>query len=84
MERDCLIAHGMSYFLKQRTMECSDLFNVFVCKECGMMALCKNGVYQCAVCNDKQIAKIQIPYALKLLIQQLMSVNILMRLMVKK
>jgi DNA-directed RNA polymerase beta subunit len=35
MERDCVIAHGISEFTKERFMECSDLFRCYSCRECG-------------------------------------------------
>lgn len=37
MERDALLAHGTSYLLKDRLMNCSDYSTAWVCRSCGSL-----------------------------------------------
>jgi DNA-directed RNA polymerase II subunit RPB2 len=83
MERDCVIGHGMSEFTKERLMECSDAFQCYSCRECGMLAIAneKEGIWVCRGCsNTTNFAHIQIPYASKLLMQELETMCIGSRL----
>ena len=77
MERDCLIGYGASMLLNERLMTSSDAFKVNVCEECGLIGhpgWCQN-------CRRKDaLRQLEIPYACKLLIQELQSMNIVPRL----
>lgn len=73
MERDCLIGHGVSMILLERLMLSSDAFNVDVCTSCGLLGYQK----WCPCCqSSRTLASIQVPYAYKLLLQELQSMNI--------
>uniref|UniRef100_A0A6C0KLW7 DNA-directed RNA polymerase n=1 Tax=viral metagenome TaxID=1070528 RepID=A0A6C0KLW7_9ZZZZ len=74
MERDCVAAHGMSEFTKERLMECSDAFRCYSCKDCGLLAVANpvEGIWACRACgNTTNFSHIEIPYAYKLLLQEL-------------
>jgi DNA-directed RNA polymerase II subunit RPB2 len=79
MERDCMIAHGASYFLKERLMDVSDKYSVYICNDCKMICTGNNkeNIYECKKCsNYGDFTKIYIPYACKLLFQELMAMSI--------
>jgi DNA-directed RNA polymerase III subunit RPC2 len=67
MERDCLIGYGATQLLLERLMISSDKFEVNACQECGLMGY--NG--WCTYCkSSKKMAQLTIPYAAKLLFQE--------------
>ena len=86
MERDCVIAHGMSEFTKERLMECSDAFRCFACRDCGLIAVVNpvDGIWNCRGCgNTTNFSPVEIPYAYKLLMQELEAMCISSRIVTK-
>jgi DNA-directed RNA polymerase II subunit RPB2 len=84
MERDCIVAHGASEFLKEIMMEKSDNFECFVCKSCGLLGQVNpgEGKYVCTSCETTtEFAQIRVPYAYKLFLQELESMSICSRLL---
>ena len=83
MEKDSMVAHGCGQFLKERMMEVSDITKVHVCDVCGLFATkaIDKDYYYCKACNNStRISAVNMPYACKLLFQELMSVNVLPRI----
>ena len=93
MERDVMIAHGMTRFCKERMYDVSDKYNVHVCKKCGMIASYNDGkksklhtsgdfsIHLCKTCDNlTDFAKVDIPYAYKLMSQELQTINIVPRI----
>jgi len=73
MERDCMIAHGASRFLKESLFDRSDAYQVIVCNKCGMITSSQE---ECIACAKDKVTTCNIPYAAKLLTQELMSMGI--------
>jgi DNA-directed RNA polymerase II subunit RPB2 len=93
MERDVMIAHGMSRFCRERLYDVSDKYAVHVCKKCGMVASYNDGnknrmyasadftIHHCKTCDNKtDFAKVEIPYAYKLMAQELQTINVVPRI----
>jgi DNA-directed RNA polymerase beta subunit len=84
MEVECNLAHGISSFLKERLVEMSDNYRIFTCKKCGLIANCnpEQDLWLCKSCkNTTHFAEFRIPYAAKLLMQELATMSIGMRFM---
>ena len=104
MERDVLISHGATNFLKESMMDRGDKYYMAVCNTTGMIAIynpAKNlfmspmadgpiqftGSLDGKIMNIENITKfgrsfslVAVPYSMKLLIQELQTANIQMRI----
>eukprot|EP00871_Galdieria_phlegrea_P004629 jgi/Galph1/5167/GphlegSOOS_G3882.1 len=77
MERDCLIGYGASMLIMERLMYSSDVFVAHICSLCGLITQ-KDW---CQTCDTAfYIRPLKMPYACKLLFQELQSMNIWPRL----
>jgi DNA-directed RNA polymerase subunit B len=84
MERDCLIGHGAAMVIKDKLLDESDGTIQYVCgnPKCGHIAMIdRRGMLRCPVCGENgNIHPIQTSYAFKLLLDELMSLGVVMRL----
>lgn len=77
MERDCLIAYGASQLLLERLMHSSDGTSIDICQRCGLFGY--KGY--CQTCKStREVTSMTMPYAAKLLVQELISMNVGVRL----
>ena len=81
MERDAIIAHGSSEFLKERLFKHSDPYQAYICNICGNFAKTST---ECKVCESDEISNTNLPYASKLLILELMAMGIKINMKIKK
>lgn len=88
MERDSLISHGCSSILLDRLCKQSDAYKTVICKKCGFLAepktsnpkTIRNVLHHapyCRVCKSHEhVTDVEIPYATKLLWQELLACHI--------
>ena len=83
MERDCMISHGASRFTKGRLYDASDSYSVHICNKCGLIAAFNKNqqIHICNTCENRTDFKyVEIPYACKLMFQELLTMNIAPRI----
>lgn len=83
MEKDALVAHGASLLLKERFS--SDNIVVHICSKCGAFGirdkLRKREI--CPLCGNSKLEPIEISYASKLLMEELVSLHLFPHLILK-
>ena len=88
MERDVMVGHGMSGFMRESFMTRSDGFQVTVCSRCGAP---RDGDRACGACiaergtdEGGQPVTVEVPFAFNVMRQELDSIGVGTRLMVEK
>ena len=83
MERDCIIAHGAASVLSERLFYSSDPYTVPLCRTCGLLAQpaasnmrVRNTTACCRACGSTDVVNKDMPFANKLLLQELMTAGI--------
>jgi len=68
--------------LQERLFDQSDAYRVHVCEQCGMIAVAnlKKNQFRCPACKNSSVVQVFMPYACKLLFQELMAMAIAPRL----
>jgi len=108
MERDGVISHGASEFLRESMMERGDKYKMAVCNNTGMLAIYNSTKdlflspmadgpmkYEGSLDNNsmnintvskfgRNFSIVNVPYSLKLLIQELLSINIGIRIITEE
>ncbi|UZE93965.1 MAG: DNA-directed RNA polymerase subunit B [Candidatus Pacearchaeota archaeon] len=83
MEKDVLVAHGASLLLKERFS--SDNIVAHICPKCGSFGirdkLRKREI--CPLCGGQKLEPVEISYASKLLMEELISLSLFPHLMLK-
>ena len=74
MERDSILSHGVSSFLQESMMKRSDEYSVQIDESTGLIDYSE---------SDTQKCRIQVPYAFKMLLQELQSMCICPRVVVE-
>jgi DNA-directed RNA polymerase II subunit RPB2 len=82
MEKDAMVSHGAAKFTRGRMYDASDKYSVHICKRCGLVASYNNEmhIHHCRTCDNRSdFAYVEIPYACKLLFQELTTMNVVPR-----
>ena len=85
MERDCLIGYGASMLLKERLLDESDKTTLLVCDKCGSIGyhdFVKNRD-NCPLCVESKLEQVEMSYAFKLLLDEIESLGIFPRLIMR-
>jgi len=76
MERDCLIGYGAANLINERLMLSSDVATMYVYQDTGLIGWKKKD----KSAEEQNLCQLKIPYACKLLFQELEAMNIVPRL----
>uniref|UniRef100_A0A6C0KJ13 DNA-directed RNA polymerase n=1 Tax=viral metagenome TaxID=1070528 RepID=A0A6C0KJ13_9ZZZZ len=84
MERDATISHGAAAFTKERMYDASDKYQVYICNCCGLITSYNDAleIHHCKNCDNRtNFSLVKIPYACKLLFQELITMNVTPRIL---
>ena len=79
MELDCLVSHGASALIKERTFDTSDPSWCFVCAACGHRAIgnLKHKYFHCSVCgHGREVKRIKSAHVTQLFCQEIQAIGI--------
>lgn len=81
---NCMISHGVSKFLNERLFDLSDKFQIPVCRKCGFLIHRPNECNICDHTEEESICMVPLPYACKLLFQELIAMGMKVCMNVEK
>eukprot|EP00161_Ancyromonas_sigmoides_P011780 TRINITY_DN2973_c0_g2_i1.p2 TRINITY_DN2973_c0_g2~~TRINITY_DN2973_c0_g2_i1.p2 ORF type:complete len:235 (+),score=130.79 TRINITY_DN2973_c0_g2_i1:230-934(+) len=93
MERDSLLAHGASFLLQDRLLNCSDRHQMHACARCGSIVSAltvpgpvgTEGTQSCKTCNaGDEVHVVKVPFVFKYLVNELAAMNIRVDLEIKE
>lgn len=87
MENDALLAHGISSLQHELSFDKSDSYECYVCKHCGTIQVGNRyiGKFFCKFCdNHNDFAKVKLNYTSKLLIYEMYSMGIKVKIRTEK
>lgn len=94
MERDCMLAHGATSVILDRLFKQSDEFECYVCRQCGLIAehseptaVSVQPQLYCRGCRLEgiaNIARVKLPYSMKLLAQECGGLNVALRFRIEE
>jgi DNA-directed RNA polymerase I subunit RPA2 len=98
MERDSLLAHGISFVLQDRLMNCSDYSQCHICKKCGSILSpmqipisnqsllpSRGEQITCKTCDSgENIDIVAIPYVFRYLCTELVAMNVKLRVEIEQ
>ena len=78
MENSTMVGHGAASLVKEKLFLVSDKFSIPICTQCGFAALFSSSknIAICNNCHSTNIKEIMIPYASKVLFQELAAMQI--------
>lgn len=81
-----MYAQGTSYMAYDRLCENSDKYKTEICDICGQFGMTKKdtGETYCKTCDRTDIPSVVVPYATKLIFQELAAMNMLPRVIPEK
>jgi DNA-directed RNA polymerase II subunit RPB2 len=89
MERDAKVSQGAAALTRDRMYFTSDKYAVYTCRKCGLIASYNDAMYNdkdmyvhfCRTCQNRtEFSYVELPYACKLLFQELITMNVAPRL----
>jgi len=93
MEVNCLWCHGVPFSLKEKNLDQSDRTEFWVCEKCGRFGYADSffgDIPRCDFClsdsstQKTELSLVELPYAVKLLFQELESMSIRPRIILEK